>query len=105
MVNKIKPIKPGQAAKKKKAEIPDEAFEAFNELIAEHFNGRVVIIAQEDVVKLMVKKGLNREEIFKKGWLNIDEAYHKAGWEVKYDRPGWDDDYVEHFTFTAHNPK
>jgi hypothetical protein len=104
MKNKVKPIKPGEVAKKKEHDVPDAVFEAFNELITEKFNGRDAVVIQKDVVELMIKKGLNGDEIFKKGWLDIEEVYHKAGWEVEFDRPGWDEDYDAHFTFTAHKP-
>lgn len=100
MANKIKPIKPGEVANKKKLDIPDAAFEAFNELIAENYDGRTAVVLTKDVVARMTAKGLNRDEIFKKGWLDIEDIYDKAGWQVDYDRPGWDENYDEHFTFT-----
>jgi hypothetical protein len=101
MANKVRPIKPNQVAKQKKADFPDAVFEAFNELIAEDFAGKTARVGQKEVVELMAKKGLNRNEIYKKGWLNIEETYEKAGWEVDYDRPGYNETYPAAFTFTA----
>jgi hypothetical protein len=48
----------------------------------------------------MAAKGLNRNEIFKKGWLDVEEIYGKAGWKVEYDKPGYNEDYAAHFIFT-----
>ena len=50
-------------------------------------------------VKLMVEKGLNRNEIFNKGWLNIEEVYRSAGWKVNYDKPAYNESYDAYFTF------
>jgi len=47
----------------------------------------------------MVKKGLNRAEIFDKGWLNVEEVYRAAGWAVEYDKPGFNESYSATFTF------
>jgi len=104
MANKVRPIKPMEAAKKKIVAFPYAVFEAFNELLVENFDGRDAVITQKEVVDLMVAKGLDRDEVYKKGWLNVEDVYYKAGWEVEYDRPGWDEDYAAHFTFTAHKP-
>jgi len=100
MANKVKPIKPGEVADKKKIDIPDAAFEAFNELIAENYNGRTATVYQDKVVERMAAKGLNRNEIFKKGWLDVEEIYGKTGWKVEYDKPGYNEDYAAHFIFT-----
>lgn len=100
MANKIKPIKPGEVVKKKKQDIPDAVFEAFNELIAENYNGQTATVYTKDVVKRMVAKGLKRSEIFKKDWLEVEDVYDKAGWETDYDSPARDENFEPHFTFT-----
>ena len=99
MANKVRPIKPEEVVKAKKTNFPDAVFEAFNEMITENYAGRVATFKQDDVVKLMVQKGLGRNDIFKKGWLDIEDVYDKAGWEVDYDRPGWNETYDTTFTF------
>ena len=87
MANKVKPIKPGEIGKKKEANIPDVVFEVFNELLTKNYSGRSATIRQEVVVKLLVEKGLKRNEIFDRGWLDIENVYRKAGWKVIYDKP------------------
>ncbi len=101
MANKIKPIKPGEVAKQKKNDFPDAVFEAFNEVIAANFYGKDATFNQEDVEALMVKKGLNCNEIYKKGWMDVEDVYEKAGWTVDYDAPGYNETYPATFTFRA----
>ena len=101
MANKVKPIKPGEVAKKKINDFPDAVFEAFNELIAENFGGSSAHFEQAEAEKLMVAKGLGRTDIYKKGWMDIEDVYEKAGWEVDYDSPGYNESYPATFTFTA----
>jgi hypothetical protein len=101
MANKVKPIKPSEVASKKGSDFPDAVFEAFNELIARDFHEGSATVLQSDVVELMIKKGLKREEIYEHGWLNVEEAYRAAGWGVEYDKPGYNETYRADFTFTA----
>lgn len=101
MAKKVKPIKPGEVAAKKQKDFPDAVFEAFNELIAENFGGGSARFTQEKAEKLMVAKGLGRSDIYKKGWMDIEDVYEKAGWKVDYDRPGYNESYAATFTFSA----
>lgn len=96
---KVRPIKPGEVVSKKKEGFPDAVFEAFNELLAEKYDGDSAWFEQKEVVARMVKKGLKRNAIFDKGWLDIEEVYESAGWKVSYDKPGYNESYEENFTF------
>ena len=91
---KVRPIKPGEVVSKKKEGFPDAVLEAFNELLAEKYDGDSAWFEQKEVVARMVKKGLKRNAIFDKGWLDIEEVYESAGWKVSYD-----ESYEENFTF------
>jgi len=93
------PIKPKEIPDAKVESFPDAVWESFNELITQRFVGNSATIKQGDVVELMVKKGLNREEIYSKGWLNVESAYQAAGWSVEYDKPGFNETYSATFTF------
>lgn len=94
-----KPITPKELANAPSAHIPDEVIAAFNELIAET-GGRVT---QDAVVKRILAKmpDVPREDVFTKGWLNVDSVYRKAGWKVAFDRPGSDETYQAYWTFEA----
>ena len=101
MRSKAQPIKPSQIIAKKKDTIPEEVFEVFNELITEHFSNGSSTFKLKDVVKLLVKKGLKENVIFDKGWLDVEEIYEKAGWDVSYDKPAYNESYDATFTFTC----
>ena len=100
MAKKIVPITPeGFVAEKLKA-LPGEAIAAFNELIIKNCSNGSATVVQEDVVELMVKKGLNRNDIFDNHWLDVEELYEKNGWDVAYDKPGYNESYNAYFVFS-----
>jgi hypothetical protein len=99
--NKVGPIKPSEVAKLKANIFPDAVFEAFNELLARGSVGnRSITIKTKDVVALMEEKGLKRDDIFNKGWLDVEDVYRKAGWKVEYDKPGYNETYEATFKFS-----
>lgn len=98
----IEPIKPQHMTKAKLESLPDAVMEAFNELIAKHWNGRNSRFKQEEVVELIVqKKGCSRSDIFENGWLDVEHIFRKANWRVQYDKPGFNESYSATFTFTS----
>lgn len=94
------PISAADAEKYKQASIPYVAFEAFNELIVENLSSGRASVYQADVVDRMVKKGLKKDEIYKKGWLDVEPIYRAAGWKVEYDKPGYNESYQPYFVFS-----
>jgi hypothetical protein len=99
----VKPIKPSEAVSLKDKGIPPEVIEAFNELIPQNMKHGMATILQKDVVALIVKKGLKRNDIFDNDWLGIEKIYEKAGWFVSYDAPAYNESYEASFTFEAKN--
>lgn len=98
---RVRPIRPDEVVNKKV--FPDEVFESFNELIArESVKGRErITVGMEEVVKLMVRKGLKRDKIFENHWLDVEGVYEEAGWKVEYDQPAYaDTPFKPYFTFT-----
>lgn len=97
------PIKPSEIVKAQN--IPEDVFTIFNELIVNNFNGNDSTVYQEEVVDALVEKGHNRDVIFNKGWLNVEEAYRKAGWAVEYDKPAYNETGRAYFTFKKKSKK
>ena len=99
------PIKPDEVEDRKTADIPDQVFEAFNALIVRNFSGVSAVVKQVDAVDQIIKLrnaahfGCSRQEIFDNGWLNVEESYRKSGWDVEYDKPGYNETYEASFTF------
>lgn len=97
------PIRPEDVASAKGATVPGAVLEAFNELITERMSGGVAVVRQSAVLERILAKmpGRARAEIFRSGWLDIEDVYRAAGWKVDYDRPGYNETYEATFTFEA----
>lgn len=83
--------------------IPQEVQDAWDALIARHFNGRTACVKQDDVIEMLLPMtpGASRQEVFDSGWLDIEDLYRAAGWKVSYDKPAYCESYPATFTFTA----
>ena len=83
--------------------IPEFVYEAVNNLLIKEFRKTSIcaIIYQSDIIDEIkrIQPETTRNEIFEKGWLNFEQHYRNAGWEVKYDKPGYNEDYDAKFTF------
>ncbi len=93
------PIRPDEVTSRKKEAIPSEVIEAFNQQIAEKFNGYEARVIQDDVMALIEQKGFNRREVFDRHWLDVEDIFREAGWEVEYDKPGFNEPYDAFFIF------
>jgi len=45
-------------------------------------------------------RGLTRQGMYDKGWMDVEDAYRKAGWDVDFDKPGYNETYEANFTFS-----
>jgi len=97
---KVKPITPAEVVKKKQETLPDGVIEAFNEAIAENWDGRSSTVLQKHVVTKIAKKlKVGPAKIFDKGYLDVESIFRKAGWDVEYDKPAYNEDYEASFKF------
>lgn len=95
-----KPITPEQAIESKS--FPDKVVETWNALIVESLSNGQATIKQEDIVRQLTSvMEVNRQVVFDKGWLNVEDFYRRAGWLVKYDKPGYNESYRAFFEFTS----
>lgn len=100
----MKPISPHEVVGKKKSLLPDEVLDAFNELIAEHFSGRSSKFEQSKVIDRILEKfhhKLEKDELFKNHWLDVEDVYRESGWIVEYDKPGYNESYAATFKFSV----
>mgnify|MGYP001258179063 CR=1 FL=1 len=110
-MNKVKPISPKEIIERKQDSIPDEIFQAVNEMITKNWNGHSSTFRQSDLVdhyfSIVGGGELNsdREKIYENHWLDFEDIYRKAGWSVEYDRPGYNESYPATFTFKKKNSK
>lgn len=99
------PITPDEVHETKKSYIPEFVFEAFNELILTHYNGRCSTVKVKDAIRniLLRMEGIPQRSvamIYTAKWLDVEDIYRKAGWDVKYEQPENDESYDEYFRFT-----
>lgn len=100
----IKPISPKEAFEGYDT-LPPKVIETWNKLIIKNRSGRTSIVFQTDAVEALrtamsdagdYRQGGNsvsRDDVFKNGWLNIEEVFRAAGWKVEYDKPGYNENY------------
>jgi hypothetical protein len=93
----IEPLRPEEVAERHC--IPDEVIEVFNEMIVEGYSGTSAHIIQDDVVKRLTDRGMDVHDIFTKRWLDVEETYRQAGWDVEYDKPAYNESYRAFFIF------
>lgn len=95
------PLPASQIAQARAAFFPEKVFEAVNEMLTRKFNTRSgqAIIRQDELVALMIEKGLDRGEIFNNGWLDFEQVYLDAGWNVTYDKSDYTDSSPSTFIF------
>lgn len=103
----VAPITPDQVIEKRRAGIPPQVFEAFNELLERKYQGGSCTIEQDEAVDLILKKriDMNRAQISESGWLDIEPSYRDAGWDVTHDKPGYGEIYPARFVFSRKSAK
>jgi len=96
----VKPITPDMVTDVKKELLPDAVIEAWNEVIAKNWNGKTSSFTQDEIVKRIVKKAkIKRDKVFDKRYLDVEDIYETEGWNVHYDRPGYNETYNATFEF------
>lgn len=95
-----KPITPAEVTKS--GNLPDEVIEVFNSLIAEKWHGRTSVVLQKTAAAQVAKKlKIPIQKVYDKHYLDIEGAYERAGWSVRYRKPGFNEDFYEpHFEFS-----
>lgn len=94
------PIRPEDIAARKAVVLPAEVIEVFNDLIALAYAGRSATVTQEDAVnEIATRLSISRTAVFDRNLLDIELVYQAAGWDVTYDKPGFNESYPAAFTF------
>lgn len=101
-----RPITPEEVTSRKGPLFPKYVIEAFNTLIARNYSSGSSTVSQNEVIEEILKGAkqdgkteLTREDIFKRHYLDVEDVFEEAGWEVEYDKPGYDETYEATFTF------
>lgn len=90
----VKPISPNEIKKI----IPDFVVEAVNELIAEKVNSQNhATVLQKHIVDRVKSK---TDQDFDYAWLDFENVFRDAGWNVNYDKPAYCESYDAFFEFS-----
>lgn len=95
----VKPISPCDIPYAKAKAFPPLVIQIFNDEIARKFTHGRAHVLQDNIVAKLVAAGYSRQQIFDEGLLNVEEIYSDAGWDVTYDKPGYNESYAASFTF------
>lgn len=95
------PISPAEALRSNAGNIPEFVFTVFNQFLVTRLgpDHPSVTITQDEVLKKLEETGRTRAEIIGMGWLDVEPLYEKAGWIVKYDKPGYNETYEPYWMF------
>lgn len=102
----VAPITPKEAQKQHLAKvIPEEVYEAVNELLSERYSNSEMIIYQDEVVSKAIEKmqadgtSVPVEDFFTYHWLDFEPVYEEAGWIVSFEKPAYNESFKAHWTF------
>lgn len=81
--------------------IPDTIIDVFNQLIIEKWNGKQAFITQDTVVHriMKVEPCFDRQDIFDKGWMDVEPIFKEVGWKVEYNKQCIGDNFKSHYIF------
>lgn len=95
----VMPLAPEEVLEVKLEQIPDVVLETVNSLIAKNFNGRFARVTQDEILAELSSKDVPRQKVFRGKWLDIEDIYREAGWEVLHDKPAYNESYAPYFKF------
>jgi hypothetical protein len=72
-------------------------------MIKRTFSNGSAVFNQNDVIAVMVKKGLSKKDILTNGWLHVEDEYRRQGWIVNFDETVYSQPSVSTFTFSKPN--
>lgn len=96
-----KPLSPEEASRIRLERRPEAVIEVFNELIADHFDGKEARILLSEVIAGLKDRGIDKDDAFAKHWLDVEPEFRREGWAVKYDSPSYgDENFAAYFVFS-----
>jgi len=107
MSRTVKPLSPDEAAQQAAADIPDFVIEAVNNLLKKKLNNGYATIFRDDIIDEIIrtsKQEVTRQQIFDNKWLDFEPIFGDVGWDVEYDKPGYNETYKANFKFAKKKP-
>lgn len=107
------PISPGEAKKLKAHLIPTFMYQAVNELLVARYDDHAACVIKETELLERAYNRWKQQEtnvpetfetfkrmVYDRHWLDFEDAYKQQGWNVIYDRPGYDETYGAFYKFS-----
>lgn len=96
----IKPVRPEDVFKQEEHTIHPSMIRAIN-LFLTRFDGKQAIITVEELIDkfLEFESKWTRDMIWKKKQLDFEGLYKDSGWDVIYDKPGYEETYKPFYLF------
>ena len=95
----LKPISPDEVISQKAKDFPEEVIEVFNSLIAKKWSNGYACITLAEAKKAVVTALNQHNKSFCSDYMNVEDIFRAAGWEVVYDQPGYNESYEASYTF------
>jgi hypothetical protein len=114
----VAPITPQEAIASIDSTIPDSVIASVNDLIKEkmHPGTTSFTLTNSEVITRILDNfkeegrhyspetrpywcSATREDIFKRGWMDFEPIFRKAGWVVHYDKPAYYESYEAYYEF------
>lgn len=110
-MQKIEPLSPTEIQVKWTKVFEPLVIEAVNNLLIKKYspNKKDFVIKQHEITteikcllgdQTMEQKDIKIKELYANNQLDIEEFYRKAGWEVLYDKPGYNEMHDAFFEFS-----
>jgi len=96
------PILPEDIEGKWKNNLPDEVIHVFNELIVENWKPRksATVTYLEAANRIASRLDIPVSLVYDKSYLEIEEVFREAGWDVEVDTPAINEAYEGYFVFS-----
>lgn len=107
-MSKVLPLTPKKAKELWVETLPDFVIEAVNHFIGLRYGGDTTsfYIKQDELIKEMLATGpedLKRDDLFEKHYLDFESIFEESGWEIKYDKPAYNESYEAYWRFKPNN--
>lgn len=101
MEKEVKPISPKDIIENLDKTIPSVVIQSVNNLLSKKYRGTEAIILQDEIISEIISldNSFTSRQIFDNKMLDFEDLYCKNGWSVRYDKPGYNENYKARFIF------
>lgn len=100
----MKPITPEEAVRRRADPLDPRVIDTWNKMITEKIRpDRRAVISQPEIIDALIEAigfGCTRADVIEGRWLDIEDLYRAAGWDVVYQKAHYVDNYESTFTFS-----